>query len=138
MNLGHTTKSSLRKSSHTCLLAFMKSYHNFDGLIEQYLDNGFESDNLLIKQKSINSFQSIFILELKNMKWQSEESRRLLQTIILKAGDENLQVAKAAAQCLLSMLKNAAVKKTVQFLSIGYLSKLYDFLTTTIQKLPTI
>lgn len=56
----------------------------------------------------------------------------------MKAGDENLQVAKAAAQCLLSILKNSSVKKTISSLSIGYLNKIYDFLTTTIQKLPTI
>ena len=87
MNLGHVSKAPLRKASHTCLLAFIKSYHNFDGLIEQYLDHGFDHDSLLIKQKSINSFQSIFILEVKNIRWDSPETKRLFQTVIQKAGD---------------------------------------------------
>ena len=93
---------------------------------------------MLIKQKSINSFQSIFILEVKNIRWESPETKRLFQTVIQKAGDENLQIAKAAAQCLLSLLKNESIKKTATFLSLGYLNKLYDFLTTTIQKIPTL
>jgi hypothetical protein len=44
--------------------------------------------------------------------------------MITKAGDDNLQIAKAAAQCLLSLCKNEGVKLTAGSLSIGYLQKL--------------
>lgn len=80
---------------------------------------------MLIKQKSINSFQSIFILEVKSFNWESEASKRLLQNMIMKAGDENLQIAKAAAQCLLSLCKNEGVKQTTENISIGYMHKFF-------------
>jgi len=100
-------------------------------MLEEYLDSGFESENNLIIQKSINSFQSIFILELKYLTWDSEQARRLLQAMITKAGSENIHIAKAAAQCLLSLCKNENVKETTKMLSIGYLQKFFDFLHTT-------
>ena len=43
INLGHPTKPSIRKASHTCLLAYIKTYHNFDTLLEEYLDAGFDN-----------------------------------------------------------------------------------------------
>lgn len=135
-NLGHPSKPSIRKASHTSLLAYIKTYHNFDMMLEEYVEAGFDHENLLIKQKSINSFQSIFILEMRYFNWPSEPSRRLLQNMITKAGDDNLQIAKAAAQCLLSLCKNEGVKQTAQNMSIGYLHKLQEFLATTEQKIP--
>lgn len=56
--------------------------------------------------------------------------------MITKAGDDNLQIAKAAAQSLLSLCKNEGIKETAASISIGYLQKLYEFLNTTEQKLP--
>lgn len=56
--------------------------------------------------------------------------------MITKAGDDNLQIAKAAAQCLLSLCKNQGIKETASMLSIGYLQKMQDFVNTTEQKLP--
>lgn len=85
--MGNPGKPSIRKASHTCLLAFVKTYNNFDALLEEYLNSGFEHENGLIRQKSINSFQSIFILEARNFIWESESSKRLLQYMINKAGD---------------------------------------------------
>jgi hypothetical protein len=95
------------------------------------LDSGFENENNLIIQKSINSFQSIFILEVKHFTWNTENAKRLLQSMITKAGCENVHIAKAAAQCLLSLCKNENVKETSNMISIGYLQKFYDFLSTT-------
>lgn len=51
--------------------------------------------------------------------------------MINKAGDENLQIAKAAAQCLLSLCKNQGIKQTTSTINIGYLNKLSDFLNST-------
>lgn len=130
-NLGHPSKPSIRKASHTSLLAYVKTYHNFDAMLEEYLESGFEHENILIKQKSINSFQSIFILELRYFNWVSDSAKRLFQVMIIKAGDDNLPIAKAAAQCLLSLCKNEGSKQTVELLSLGYLNKLQDFLSTT-------
>ena len=45
--------------------------------------------------------------------------------MIMKAGDENLQIAKAAAQCLLSLCKNEGVKQTTENISIGYMHKFF-------------
>jgi hypothetical protein len=51
--------------------------------------------------------------------------------MIVKAGDENLQIAKAAAQCLLSLCKNEGIKQTSENISIGYMHKFLEFLSTT-------
>ena len=41
INLGHPLKPQIRKASHTCLLAYIKTYHNFDGLLGEYTEAGF-------------------------------------------------------------------------------------------------
>ena len=58
--------------------------------------------------------------------------------MIMRAGDENLQIAKAACQCLLSLCKNEGVKETATLISAGYLQKFIDFLATTTQKMPNL
>lgn len=90
-----------------------------------------------MKQKSINSLQSIFMLEARNFSWTSDSSKKLLNMMILKAGDENLQIAKAAAQCLHSLCKHDGVKETAALLSIGALQKFIDFLNAALVRLPT-
>ena len=71
VNLGHPTKPGIRKASHTCLLAFLRSYKNFNTLINAYTSYGLGNESALVKQKAINSFQSILILELKRFDWLS-------------------------------------------------------------------
>ena len=52
---------------------------------------------------------------------------------MLKANDENNFVAKAAAQCLISMCKIYEIINIVKKLSIGYMLKIKDFLNNAIQ-----
>ena len=59
----------------------------------------------MVRQKAINSFQSILILELKLFSWGSNESKALFENFLEKAIDENALVSKAAVQCLISMAK---------------------------------
>ena len=99
------------------------------------MDTGFDHDSALVRQKSINSLQSIFMLEHRFFNWKSEESRRLLQCLSLKISDENMQIGKAAAHCLISLCRVDGVKSTASMLSIGYLQKLKDFLESTMTKL---
>lgn len=68
-SLGHPSKTSLRKAAHTLLLNALKTYPNFNQLIGLYIDSGFLSESELVQQKSINSFQSIFILESRQFDW---------------------------------------------------------------------
>lgn len=35
-NLGDLNRPSLRKASHSCLLQYVKTYHNFDSLLYHY------------------------------------------------------------------------------------------------------
>lgn len=58
-----------------------------------------------MQQKSINSFQSIFILEVKHFDWAHPQSVKLVEVLIDKIEHENLFVSKAASQCILSMCK---------------------------------
>ena len=69
-NLGDP-KPQLRKTSHYCLLAYIKTYKTFDELIQVYLHFGFSSESAQLRQKSINSFQSILIMEIKYLNWSS-------------------------------------------------------------------
>lgn len=76
--LGHATKSSLRKAAHTVLLNTVKTYPQFTTLGEIYLRQGFLSEVELVQQKSINSFQSILILEARNFDWKDQRSKQLV------------------------------------------------------------
>ena len=53
----------------------------------------------------------------------------------MKIQDENLQISKASAQCLLSLCRTLGIKDAASSLSIGYLQKLKDFLVNTVSKL---
>lgn len=74
-NLGDM-KPQIRKTSHYCLLAYVKAYKSFDDLISNYIMEGLYSDNWQLKQKCINSFQSILIMELKHLNWVSPDFKR--------------------------------------------------------------
>lgn len=76
------------------------------------------------------------MLEARYFNWKSEETKRLLQQLTLKINDENLQIGKASAQCLLSLCRTEGIKLTANNLSIGFLHKLKDFLVNTVAKLP--
>lgn len=52
---------------------------------------------------------------------------------MLKVNDENNYVAKAAAQCLVSMCKIEEMKSLVKKLSLGFLLKIKDFLINASQ-----
>ena len=70
INLGDT-KPQIRKTSHYCLLAFIRTFKNFDDLIEAYIMNGIMSNEWQLRQKSINSFQSILVMEMRYVDWTS-------------------------------------------------------------------
>ena len=70
VNLGDS-KPQIRKTSHYCLLAYVRMFKNFDDLVEVYIGNGFTSSEWQLRQKSINSFQSILVMEMKYLNWGS-------------------------------------------------------------------
>lgn len=103
-NLGDA-KPQTRKTSHYCLLAYVKTYKTFDELIQIYMHHGINSDSWQLRQKSINSFQSILIMEIKYLNWSSLEFRRMVEELLAKTKDESQYVQKASEQCLLSICK---------------------------------
>lgn len=76
INLGDS-KPQIRKTSHYCLLAYVRMFKNFDDLVEVYIGNGFTSSEWQLRQKSINSFQSILVMEMKYLNWGSNEFKRI-------------------------------------------------------------
>jgi hypothetical protein len=76
-NLGDLNNPTLRKCSHSCLLAYVKTYHNFDTILHYYLREGLCSTSWQLQQKSINSFQSILIMEVKHLNWASYEFKKI-------------------------------------------------------------
>jgi hypothetical protein len=70
VNLGDS-KPQIRKTSHYCLLAYIRMFKNFDDLIGVYIANGIMSEEWQLRQKAINSFQSILVMEIKHLNWSS-------------------------------------------------------------------
>ena len=76
------------------------------------------------------------MLEARYFNWKSEQAKRLIQQLTLRINDDNLQIGKASAQCLLSLCRTQGIKITASGLSVGFLQKLKDFLMHTVAKLP--
>jgi hypothetical protein len=72
LNLGDA-KPQLRKTAHYCLLGYLRTFRSFDDLIEVYFVNGVSSPEWQLRQKAINSFQSILVMELRYLNWGSSE-----------------------------------------------------------------
>lgn len=103
-NLGDA-KPQIRKTSHYCLLAFVRTFKNFDDLLEVYAKEGLSSSEWQLRQKSINSLQSIIVMEMRHLNWESKMFRQTFEHLLAKLKDENGFVQKAAEQCLLSLSK---------------------------------
>jgi len=86
LNLGDG-KPQIRKTSHYCLLAYIRTFKNFDDLIEAYITNGIMSKEWQLRQKSINSFQSILVMEMRYIDWNSTLFRRIFELLLTKIKD---------------------------------------------------
>jgi hypothetical protein len=69
-NLGDA-KPQLRKSSHYCILAYLKTFKSIDEIILVYMEHGVNSPEPQLRQKAVNSFQSIVITDPKCLNWNS-------------------------------------------------------------------
>lgn len=125
-NLGDG-KPQIRKTSHYCLLAYVKTYKTFDELIQVYISYGFESDTWQLRQKSINSFQSILIMEMKYLNWSSPEFKKIVEELLARTKDESQYVQKAAEQCLVSICKYEEVRNFSKKLPPANYNVLKDF-----------
>ena len=85
-NLGDE-KPQIRKTSHYCLMAYIKTYKSFEELLQVYLANGISSEEWQLRQKAINSLQSILIMEMKYLNWESQEFKRVFETLLIKLKD---------------------------------------------------
>ena len=85
-NLGDA-KPQIRKTSHYCLLGYVKTYKSFDELIPIYSTYGLNSNEWQLRQKSINSFQSILIMEMKFLNWGSGEFRKIFELLMARLKD---------------------------------------------------
>jgi hypothetical protein len=94
-NLGDA-KPQIRKTSHYCLLAYVKTYRSFDDLISNYIMEGLYSDSWQLKQKCVNSFQSILIMEARYLNWAAPDFKRYFELLIDRLNDESPYVQKAA------------------------------------------
>lgn len=104
LNLGDS-KPQVRKTSHYCLLAFAKTYRSLDELLAIYLELGFSSPEAQLRQKTINSFQSMIITDAKVINWNSLEFKKVFEALLQKLKDGNAYVQRAAEQCLLTLSK---------------------------------
>eukprot|EP00828_Plagiopyla_frontata_P030489 TRINITY_DN39703_c0_g1_i1.p2 TRINITY_DN39703_c0_g1~~TRINITY_DN39703_c0_g1_i1.p2 ORF type:complete len:156 (+),score=18.79 TRINITY_DN39703_c0_g1_i1:38-505(+) len=77
----------------------------FDPILAIYNEVGIYHQNFQIRQKSINSLQSLFISEGKAINWDSMELLKLVENLIDKLDDNNMHVVKATEQTLLTLYK---------------------------------
>jgi hypothetical protein len=91
---------------------------------------GLYSDSWQLKQKCINSFQSILIMESKFLNWASSDFKRWFELLVDRLTDESPYVQKAAEQCLISLCKLDNVRGFSKRISQDYLALLRGFLET--------
>ena len=125
-NLGDG-KPQIRKTSHYCLLAYVKTYKTFDEVIQIYIHYGIHSESWQLRQKSINSFQSILIMEMKYLNWSSAEFRKVVEELLNRTNDENQYVQKASEQCLLSICKYEELRNFSKKLPNAFYNSLKQF-----------
>ena len=70
-----------------------------------------------MQQKSINSFQSILILEARQFDWADPRSRKVVECLLDRIEHSNLFISKAASQCVLSLCKMEGIRTMVKKLS---------------------
>ena len=85
-NLGGA-KPQIRKTPHYCPLAYIRTFKSFDDLIEAYISHGIMNKEWQLRQKSINSFQSILVMEMKHVDWSSPLFKRIFELLLTKIKD---------------------------------------------------
>ena len=95
LNLGDT-KPQLRKTSHFCILAYIKTFHTIDEILAVYTEIGLTTSESQLRQKVINSFQSIVITEPTTLNWNSNEFKKMFELLLQKLKDESPYVQKAS------------------------------------------
>ena len=90
----------LRKASHSCLLTYIRATSDFDNILRSFLENGFENVEWQVRQKSINSFQSLFLSEGRFLQWESPYIRNAIEILIDKSLDPNTTISKASEQVI--------------------------------------
>ena len=68
-------------------MAYVKTYKSFDELFQVYLTVGINSEEWQLRQKAVNSLQSILIMEMKYLNWGSNEFKRIFETLLVKLKD---------------------------------------------------
>lgn len=110
----------LRKLSHRCLVEYIRKFGNFDSIFIGYLTESLENEgaNAQLKQKSINSLQSILILEYKSLNIKSVITKQILEVLInIGNSYENKEVRKAAIHCIITLSKVPGFKFLLKSLS---------------------
>lgn len=95
LNLGDS-KPQLRKTSHYAILAFIKTFKNIDEVLNLYSEQAISSPEPQLKQKAINSFQSIVITDSSALNWNSPEFKKMFELLLQKLKDPSPFVQKAS------------------------------------------
>lgn len=72
---------------------------------------GFDNAEWQVQQKSINSFQSLYLAEGKHIHWDSPNLRRLIEQLLQRSLDSNQTVSKASQQVYSSYLPHRLLYK---------------------------
>ncbi|KAL4466847.1 hypothetical protein ABPG74_010444 [Tetrahymena malaccensis] len=104
LNIGDE-QAGIRRKCHSLLLKYIRTYQNSEIVVKVFISTGFQNQNWIVRQKSINSFHSILVSESKIISWNSPDMVDLTLCSINLLNDDNIHVQKATEQLLVQFTK---------------------------------
>lgn len=106
LNLG-SIEITIRKISHKCILEYVRKFRDYEAVTAVYLKTAIQqADNLHLKLKAINSYQSLLMGEAKYFNHLNDSSRLLVEELIHSSFQkDHSEIRRAALLCLIFLLK---------------------------------
>ncbi|CAK68513.1 unnamed protein product (macronuclear) [Paramecium tetraurelia] len=125
-NLGDQLPN-LRKASHQLFQAYIRFNESFDGVLSAMLSRGLIHPNWLVRQKNVNSLQSLFLSEGQHLESGSGMVKNMVEMLLGKLCDCNLAVCKATEQTLITLISLNQYKQCHAQLPMGIQSQVEQF-----------
>ncbi|CAD8204105.1 unnamed protein product [Paramecium pentaurelia] len=125
-NLGDQLPN-LRKASHQLFQAYIRVNENFDAVLQAILSRGLVHPNWLVRQKNVNSLQSLFLSEGQHLQAGSGVIKNMIEMLLEKLCDCNTAVCKATEQTMISLISLNQYKQCHAQLPMGIQSQVEHF-----------
>ncbi|KAM3132135.1 hypothetical protein pb186bvf_015730 [Paramecium bursaria] len=109
-NLGDQLPN-LRKSSHQFFQLFIRQNGTFDPIFGAMMSRGIVSQNWIVRQKNVNSLQSLVISDGNFLNWSSHLMSSMMELLLNKLQDPSNVVAKATEQTLITFVQHPGFRE---------------------------